>query len=240
MSLRQPENSLHVGIIMDGNGRWATRRGMSRLKGHSRGADTVEHIVEAAPNLGITHLTLFAFSTENWKRSDREVAGLMTLFKRYIILKAERLISENVRVRFIGGKDRLEPKLLELMGWLEAETRDNGGLELTVAINYGGRDEILRAVHKLASKIQLGELDAAALTEKDIANFLDTAEIPDPDLIIRTSGEERTSNFLTWQSAYSELAFVDTLWPDFTSVELENVLSQYFGRERRFGAVATG
>lgn len=231
---------LHIGIIMDGNGRWATRRGFPRLKGHSKGADTVEHIVESAPGLGITHLTLFAFSTENWKRSEREVNGLMTLFKRYITLKAERLISENVRVRFIGGQDRLEPKLLELMGWLEAETRDNGGLQLSVAINYGGRDEIVRAVQKLAAKVHMGELEAEKLTEKEIADTLDTAEIPDPDLIIRTSGEQRLSNFLTWQLAYSELAFVDTLWPDFTAAELEGLLEQYFGRERRFGAVAAG
>jgi len=233
-------DDLHVGIIMDGNGRWASQRGLPRLKGHSRGADTVEAIVEAAPGLGITHLTLFAFSTENWKRSEKEVSGLMTLFKRYITSKAERLIAENVCVRFIGGQDRMDPKILELMGWLEAETRDNGGLNLTIAMNYGGRGEIARAVQKLSAKVQMGEISADDITEDMINAHLDTAELPDPDLIIRTSGEIRVSNFLTWQSAYSEFAFVDTFWPDFTPEELAATIDQFLGRERRFGAVATG
>ena len=233
-------DTLHVGIIMDGNGRWASQRGLPRLKGHSRGADTVQDIVEAAPGLGITHLTLFAFSTENWKRNEQEVSGLMALFKRYIKSKAERLIAENVVVRFIGGQDKMDPKLLEMMGWLESETRENGGLNLTIAMNYGGRGEITRAVQRLAAKVQLGELSIDDVSETHISGYLDTAEMPDPDLIIRTSGEIRVSNFLTWQSAYSEFAFVDTLWPDFTSEELATVIDQFLGRERRFGAVATG
>ncbi|MEO0343494.1 MAG: polyprenyl diphosphate synthase [Pseudomonadota bacterium] len=233
-----PSGNLHVGIIMDGNGRWATQRGHPRLKGHSQGAETVKEIVEAAPNLGITHLTLFAFSTENWKRSEREVSGLMALFRRYITSQAERLITENVRVRFIGGQNHMEPRVLELMGWLEKETRDNGGLNLTVAINYGGRDEVARAVQKIVAKCQTGELSSAAITEKTISNHLDTAELPDPDLLIRTGGEMRLSNFLAWQNVYAELSFDDRLWPDFTRKDLAAALERFRGRDRRFGAVA--
>lgn len=239
-SEREDGEGLHVGIIMDGNGRWATQRGLPRLKGHSRGAETVQEIVEASSELGVKYLTLFAFSTENWKRSEQEVSGLMTLFKRYIKSKAERLIAENVRVRFIGGQDRMDTKLLELMGWLEYETRDNGGLHLNVAMNYGGRDEIVRAVQKLSIKVAQGDIEAHQLTEEMISAYIDTGGMPDPDLIIRTSGEMRISNFLSWQNVYSEFAFVDTLWPDFTAAEFEQVLAQYFGRERRFGTVATG
>ncbi|MEM0976693.1 MAG: polyprenyl diphosphate synthase [Pseudomonadota bacterium] len=232
------DETLHVGIIMDGNGRWATRRGLPRLKGHSQGAEAVQAVVEAAPEIGISHLTLFAFSTENWKRSASEVSGLMTLFKRYITAKADRLIAENVRVRFIGGQDRMEPKLLELMGWLEAETRDNGGLNLTIAMNYGGRDELIRAVQKLSARVQIGELKPSEISEKTLSNYMDTAEIPNPDLIIRTSGEQRISNFMPWQSAYAELAFTETLWPDFTDKELRSIVTSFMGRDRRFGAVA--
>ncbi|MEM9717237.1 MAG: polyprenyl diphosphate synthase [Pseudomonadota bacterium] len=234
------QDSFHVGIIMDGNGRWATKRGLPRLKGHSEGANTVKSIVEAAPGLGVTHLTLFAFSTENWKRSEAEVSGLMALFKRYIRSQADRLIQENVRVRFIGSKQRLEPKLLELMGWLEAETQDNGGLNLTIAINYGGRDEIARATEKLAAKCLSGEIKPEDISEKLLTAHMDTAEMPDPDLIIRTSGEQRISNFLAWQNVYAEYAFVDTHWPDFTPEEMGRMIEQTMDRERRFGAVAVG
>ena len=220
----------HVGIIMDGNGRWATRRGLPRIAGHRAGADRVREIVEACPDLGITHLTLFAFSTENWKRSVEEVAGLMTLFRRYIQSETDRLVTEGVRVRFIGGRDRLNPRLVRLMQGLEAATHHNDRLHLTVAINYGGRDELMRAVARLVA-------EGITPDEQAIAGALDTAGLPDPDLVIRTSGEQRVSNFLLWQAAYAEYAFPDTLWPDFTAREFADILASVSRRERRFGAV---
>lgn len=228
----------HVAIIMDGNGRWAQSRGLPRLAGHKRGAERVREIVEACPELGITHLTLFAFSTENWKRPMAEVLGLFRLFRRYIKKEGARLVAEGARVRFIGGRDRLEPDLQAQMAGLEAQTAGNDRLHLTVAINYGGRDEILRATRRVAERVRGGELRAEDITEATIDAHLDTAGLPDPDLILRTSGEFRVSGFLPWQSAYSEFAFVDTRWPDFTA-EMFAAQVQGFGRrERRFGAVA--
>ncbi|MFZ1728219.1 MAG: polyprenyl diphosphate synthase [Albidovulum sp.] len=229
----------HVAIIMDGNGRWATSRGWPRLVGHRRGAECVRTIVEAAPGLGIRYLTIYAFSTENWRRSTEEVLGLMKIFARYIQSEADRLHKEGVRLRFIGGRDRLDKKLQKLMAGIEAKTMGNDRLHLTVAINYGGRDELARAARKLAEdvaagKILLDEVDEAALEAR-----LDTAGLPDPDLVIRTSGENRTSNYLIWQSAYAEYVFTDTLWPDFTPAELGAILDQFSMRERRFGGALT-
>ena len=227
----------HVAIIMDGNGRWATQKGWPRLVGHRKGSERVKTIVRAAPDLGITHLTVYAFSTENWKRSTEEVLGLMRLFARYIQREAEALSKENVRMCFIGDRRRLEPKLQELMAWIEKRTANNTRLTLTVAINYGGRDELMRAARRLARQVAAGELDPEAIDEATIDGALDTAHLPAPDLVIRTSGETRVSNFLLWQAAYAEYEFTPVLWPDFTPEVLAEILSRFEGRDRRFGGV---
>jgi len=222
---------------MDGNGRWATNRGLPRLVGHRKGAERVRQIVRAAPALGIRWLTLYAFSTENWKRSTEEVLGLMAIFARYIEREADRLATEGVRMRFIGERGRLDPKLQRLMAGIEARTAGNDKLNLTVAINYGGRDEILRATRKIAEEVANGVLRPSDLTEAAIAARLDTGGLPDPDLVVRTSGETRTSNFLPWQAAYAEYEFTETLWPDFSADELGAMINRYSNRERRFGGV---
>jgi undecaprenyl diphosphate synthase len=228
----------HVAIIMDGNGRWAESRGLPRLQGHRRGADRVREIVEACPDLGVTHLTLFAFSTENWKRPVSEVTGLMRLFRRYIKKEGARLVEEAVRVRFIGGRERLDPELQAQMAGLEGQTRANERFHLTVAINYGGRDEILRATRRVADAVSAGRIRAEDITSDTIEDHLDTAGLPDPDLILRTSGEYRISGFLPWQSAYSEFAFIETRWPDFTAELFAQQIRGFGMRERRYGAVA--
>jgi undecaprenyl diphosphate synthase len=225
----------HVAIIMDGNGRWATNRGWPRLVGHRRGAERVREIVQACPSLGIRWLTIYAFSTENWKRSTEEVIGLMSLFGRYIENEADRLSAQGVRLRFIGGRARLEPRLQALMSAIEARTAGNTLLNLTVAINYGGRDELARAAVRLAGDVAAGRLALEDAGEAALAARLDTADLPDPDLVIRTSGEMRTSNFLPWQAAYAEYEFSPTLWPDFTRDELAAILDRFAGRDRRFG-----
>ncbi|MBF9047120.1 isoprenyl transferase [Rhodobacterales bacterium LSUCC0031] len=227
----------HVAIIMDGNGRWAQMRGRPRLFGHTAGARRVKDIVRACPDLGVKYLTIFAFSTENWKRTQTEVAGLMRLFKRYIRREAKALFEENVRVRFIGDRVRLEPSLVELMDGLELMTAGNTGTNLTIALNYGGRDEVTRAARRLAHDVAMGKLDPRAITDDTFPRYLDTYVLPDPDLVIRTSGEARISNFLLWQSAYAEYEFIDTLWPDFTEAEFAKVIGRFGQRERRFGAV---
>ena len=224
----------HVAIIMDGNGRWATERGWPRLVGHRRGAERVKQIVRAAPDLGVNWLTLYAFSTENWKRSTEDVLGLMGIFARYIRREADAMSAEGVRMRFISGRERLDPKLQALMAGIEARTAGNCRLNLTVAINYGGRDELARAAARLAARIAAGEVERP--TEADLAACLDTAGHPDPDLVIRTSGETRTSNFLPWQAAYSEYEFTPVLWPDFTPAHLAEILDRTSLRQRRFGA----
>ncbi|MDI3335172.1 isoprenyl transferase [Defluviimonas aestuarii] len=229
----------HVAIIMDGNGRWATSRGWPRLVGHRRGAERVRTIVEAAPGLGIRYLTLYAFSTENWKRSTEEVIGLMTIFARYIQSEAERLSAEGVRLRFIGERSRLDKKLQKLMAGIEERTKENDRLHLTVAINYGGRDELMRAARKVAEDVAAGRLTPDEVDEAAIEARLDTHDLPDPDLVIRTSGETRISNYLLWQSAYSEYEFTDTLWPDFTPAELEAIMARFTDRERRYGGAMT-
>lgn len=229
----------HLAIIMDGNGRWATNRGWPRLVGHRRGAERVREIVQACPDLGIRWLTLYAFSTENWKRSTEEVLGLMAIFARYIEREAERLSQAGVRLRFIGERSRLDPKLQRLMAGIEARTAGFDRLNLTVAVNYGGRDEILRAARKIAEAAALGVMDPRHLTEAAFAQRLDTVGFPDPDLVIRTSGETRTSNFLPWQSAYSEYEFTATLWPDFTPEELAAIVARFSNRDRRFGGAVS-
>ncbi len=228
-----PTRPRHVAVIMDGNGRWATDRGWPRLVGHRRGAERVKQIVRACPDLGVDWLTIYAFSTENWKRSTEEVLGLMKIFRRYIQREAEDMSAEGVRMRFIGERSRLDRKLQDLMASIEARTAGNTRLNLTVAINYGGRDELVRASTRLAERIAQGDISKPS--EADLADCMDTAGHPDPDLVIRTSGETRTSNFLPWQAAYSEYEFTPTLWPDFTPDHLATILDRFGLRDRRFG-----
>lgn len=227
----------HVAIIMDGNGRWATQRGRPRLFGHHAGARRVGEMVEACPDLGVKYLTIFAFSTENWKRTQSEVSGLMKLFRRYIEREAKALFQNGVRVRFIGDRQKLDDKLVSLMDNLELYTSGNDKVHLTIALNYGGRDEVTRAAQRLAFEVEQGRLSPKDVDAETLAKFLDTRFLPDPDLVIRTSGEARISNFLLWQTAYAEYEFVDTLWPDFNAEEFGKILSRYGNRERRFGAV---
>lgn len=228
----------HVAIIMDGNGRWATMRGRPRLFGHRAGARRVREVVEKCPDIGVKYLTIFAFSTENWRRTQSEVAGLMSLFRRYIIREARALDDYGVRVRFIGDRVRLDAKLVKLMDDLEALTAHNDTVNLTIALNYGGRDEVARATKRLAADVAAGRLQPDDVDEETLPRYLDTHVLPDPDLVIRTSGEARISNFLLWQSAYSEYEFIDTLWPDFTEAEFAALCAAYGGRDRRFGGVA--
>ena len=227
----------HVAIIMDGNGRWAQKRGRPRLFGHHAGARRVRDILGACPDLGVKYLTIFAFSTENWKRTQAEVSGLMSLFRKYLEREAKELFENGVCVRFIGDRIRLDDKLVTLMDELELRTADNDRVHLTVALNYGGRDEVTRAAKRLAFEVQEGRLTHTDVDAETLAGFLDTHVLPDPDLVIRTSGEARISNFLLWQSAYAEYEFVDTLWPDFTADEFAKVLKNYGTRDRRFGAI---
>ncbi len=233
----RPNGPHHVAIIMDGNGRWAQAQGKPRLFGHQAGAHRVREIVAACPALGVKYLTIFAFSTENWKRTQAEVSGLMTLFRRYITKEARTLRENGIRVRFIGDRIKLDDKLVQLMDELELMTADNDLVHLTVALNYGGRDEVARATKRLARDVQAGKLDPEAVNSETLARYLDTYVLPDPDLVIRTSGEARISNFLLWQSAYAEYEFVDTLWPDFTDRIFAGIIGNYGKRERRFGAV---
>ncbi|WP_128255182.1 polyprenyl diphosphate synthase [Falsirhodobacter deserti] len=222
---------------MDGNGRWATNRSWPRLVGHRKGAERVKEIVRCAPDLGIEWLTIYAFSTENWKRSTEEVLGLMGIFARYIEREADRLAAEGVRMRFIGDRSRLDKKLQALMLGIERRTAHLTRLNLTVAINYGGRDEMARAVRSLVADAAAGRIDPAQIDGAMISAALDTRDLPDPDLIIRTSGETRTSNFLPWQSAYAEYEFTPTLWPDFSPDELAAIVARFGNRDRRFGGV---
>jgi undecaprenyl diphosphate synthase len=231
--------TFHVGIIMDGNGRWAKARGLSRIAGHAQGARRVTEIVGACPGLGITHLTLFAFSTENWQRPLGEVEALMRIFRQYIRNRMDDLAASDVRVRFIGMRDRVPPRLRGLMEELEARTRGCRGLQLTLAIDDGGRDELTRAVRALAAEVAEGRLDAGQISEPLLSRALDTRDLPDPDFIIRTSGEQRISNFLLWESVYAEFDFPAVTWPDFTPQTLAEAVGGFRGRERRFGRVAT-
>ncbi len=228
----------HVAIIMDGNGRWAQSRGQPRLFGHHAGVKRVKEIVRASPDHGVKYLTVFAFSTENWKRTQVEVSGLMKLFRRYIQSEARDLLAEGVRVRFIGDRLQLDAKLRKVMDEIEFLTSKNDRVHLTVALNYGGRDEVARATKRLAIEVAAGRIDPHSVDETTLARFLDTCFLPDPDLVIRTSGEARISNFLLWQSAYAEYEFINTLWPDFSAAEFATVLAGFGRRERRFGAVS--
>lgn len=227
----------HVAIIMDGNGRWAKKRLMPRNVGHAEGARAIERTCRNADELGIKYLTVYAFSTENWKRSVEEVTGIMNIFRKYLVDSIERSNRENMRVCVIGKRDGLPDDIVEKINNLEEATKNNTGLRFNVAINYGGRDEITRAVKAIVDKCNNNEFSVEDITEELISNHLDTWDIPDPDLLIRTSGELRTSNFLPWQLAYSEFYFTDILWPDFDKDALIEAIRYYNKRERRFGGV---
>jgi undecaprenyl diphosphate synthase len=227
----------HVAIIMDGNGRWARARGLPRVEGHRRGVQTLREIVRHAGEIGIEVLTLYSFSKENWSRPAEEVRELMTLLKLFIRRDLAELHEANVRVRVIGERADLPRDIAGLLDEAETTTRGNSGLQLVVAFNYGARNEIARAARALALEVAAGRLDPSAITEQTLAGRLDTAGIPDPDLIIRTSGEERLSNFLMWQAAYAEFVFVSTYWPDFHAEDFDRAIDTYMSRERRFGGI---
>jgi len=227
----------HVAIIMDGNGRWAAARGLPRTEGHRRGVEALRRTVRAAGDIGIEILTIFSFSSENWSRPKSEVRDLMGLLRRFIRNDLVELHQNGVHVRVIGERDDLDPEIRRLLDEAEQLTRDNDKLTLVVAFNYGGRQEIARAAQRLVEEVIAGRLAATAITADRLGAALDAPEIPDPDLIIRTSGEQRLSNFLLWQAAYSELVFVPTYWPDFDRTTLESAIEEYRRRERRFGGL---
>lgn len=226
---------VHIAIIMDGNGRWAKARLLPRIAGHRKGADAVKEAVKGCITLGIRHLTLYAFSSENWNRSTSEVHDLMELLRYYLEKEITTLHENNVRIRIIGDRERLNPDIKERISQAEQLTRDNTALHLTVALSYGGRQEIVQAAKTLARKAALGEIKAEAVDETLFRQCLYTGDIPDPDLLIRTSGEQRLSNFLLWQSAYAELFFTDVMWPDFTICQLKEAVEAFGRRERRYG-----
>jgi undecaprenyl diphosphate synthase len=228
----------HVAIIMDGNGRWAKARRLPRVAGHRRGADAVRRVVRGAGDLGIPMLTLFAFSTENWTRPADEVSDLMGLLRHYLRSELEELRKNGVRLRVIGNRDGLASDIVGDIADAESMTRGNSRIDVNICINYGSRDEILRATRSLARQVAAGELAADGIDANLFERELLTAGLPDPDLLIRTSGEQRISNFLLWQCAYSELVFVDTLWPDFGKEELEKAIIEFRRRERRYGGVS--
>ena len=226
---------VHIAIIMDGNGRWAKKRFLPRKFGHKAGADTLENITKAADKLGVKHLTVYAFSTENWKRTEEEVKGIMDLLRSYLDRYIAKADKENIKIDIIGEKSRLDADIQEKIKKIESLSADKPGLNLHIALNYGGRDDILRGIQKIAKKVEAGELKADDITEEMISESLDTGFYPDPELVIRTSGEERISNFLLWQIAYSEFVFNKKLWPDYTEEDLYEDICYYQNRDRRFG-----
>jgi undecaprenyl diphosphate synthase len=227
----------HVAIIMDGNGRWAAARGLPRAEGHRRGVEALRRTIRAAGEIGIKIVTIFSFSAENWSRPASEIGELMGLLRRFVRNDLAELHKSNVRVRIIGERTGLDPDIGRLLTEAEELTKNNDGLVLVVAFNYGARQEIVRAVQHITEEIANGRMTASDIDMESITRFLDAPDIPDPDLIIRTSGEQRLSNFLLWQSAYSELVFVPTYWPDFDRAALESAIREYQQRERRFGGL---
>lgn len=227
----------HIAIILDGNGRWAKKRFLPRNAGHAAGAKTVEQIIEDAHGIGVKYLTVYAFSTENWNRPDDEVDALMNLLRNYLKDCIKRANSNNMRVRVIGNRERLDEDIVNKINELEECSKDNTGITFIIALNYGSRDEMTRAVKKIAEGCKEGRINPEDITEDMFTNELDTAGIPDPDLLIRTSGEIRVSNYLLWQLAYTEFYFTDVLWPDFDKEELKKAIVMYNGRDRRFGKV---
>jgi undecaprenyl diphosphate synthase len=232
-----PSTPVHVGIIMDGNGRWAKARGLPRFEGHRRGVEAVRRAVRSAVELGLRYLTIYSFSSENWSRPPEEISDLMGLLKRFIRNDLAELHQNNVRVKVIGARNNLAADVAALLAEAEELTRGNGGLTLVVAFNYGARQEIAEAARRLAADAIAGKISPDAIDEAELSARLDTAGIPDPDLVIRTSGEQRLSNFLLWQAAYAELVFLPIHWPDFDHAAFESALAQYAARERRFGGV---
>ncbi|MHB8382409.1 MAG: isoprenyl transferase [Candidatus Binataceae bacterium] len=230
----------HVAIVMDGNGRWARRRGLARNEGHRRAKDSVRAVVEAARELGIPYLTLFAFSAENWARPTTEVDFLMRLFHRYLLTETKRMMKRGIRILALGDTERLPPRLRQVLAETVEATRDNHDLTVALALSYGGRQDVVAAVRKLAGKVASGEMTAGQIDSDAVGRALTTASMPDPDLLIRTSGELRISNFFLFQLAYTELYFTDTLWPDFRERELLSAIAAYQSRERRFGNVTPG
>ena len=227
----------HLAIIMDGNGRWAKQRALPRIAGHKRGVETVTQIVDECVRRGIHYLSLFAFSSENWGRPRPEVDALMGLLLQFLASQRQKMLCEGVRLRVIGDSSRLSPSIQAALGDAEKETAEGKSLTLVLALSYGGRDEIMRAAKQVAREAVAGSLDIDQLDNRSFSRFLDTGDIPEPDLLIRTSGEVRISNFLLWQAAYAELYFTDVLWPDFNAEELEKALDAYLCRKRRFGLV---
>ena len=225
----------HVAVIMDGNGRWAKAKGLPRKMGHVQGGKNVEDLLYVCDELGIKYFTVYAFSTENWKRSEDEVAALMTLLRSYLSSGFKKAAKNNVRIRIIGDRTRLAPDIQKLIEDLEEDSKNNTGLQFQIAINYGGRDEIVRMMRKTAEDVKSGKVNPEDINEEFISNNLDTKDIPDPDLLIRTSGEQRLSNFLLWQIAYSEFYIADCHWPDFNKDELIKAIEEYNKRDRRFG-----
>jgi undecaprenyl diphosphate synthase len=228
----------HVAIIMDGNGRWAAARGLPRVEGHRRGVEALRRTIRAAGEIGIKIITIYSFSTENWSRPATEVGELMSLLRRFIRNDLAELHRSNVRVRIIGEREGLDPDIGRLLTEAEELTKNNDGLTLVVAFNYGARQEIVRAMRRFAEEVAAGRLKPEDASMEQLGGFLDAPDLPDPDLLIRTSGEQRLSNFLLWQSAYSELVFVPTYWPDFDRATLEAAIREYQQRERRFGGLA--
>ena len=235
----QPESNgipVHVAIIMDGNGRWAKAKGLPRAAGHAQGAEAVRLTVKAASDLGIQYLTLYGFSLENWKRPAKEIADLMALLRLYLRKEISELHREGVRIRFIGDRSMLAADIISLIEMSEQKTWANTKLDLVIALSYGSRQEITAAVRQLVEDVAAGEISADAIDENALEGRLYTADMPDPDLIVRTSGEQRISNFLLWQSAYAEFVFTDVLWPDFSREKLEDSIEEFSRRERRYGA----
>ncbi len=227
---------VHVAIIMDGNGRWAKAKCLPRVAGHAQGAEAVRRTVKAASQLGIRYLTLYGFSLENWKRPAKEIADLMGLLRLYLRKEISELHREGVRIHFIGDRTLLEPDIISLIEMSEQKTKANVKLDLVIALSYGSRQEITTAVRKLVSDVVAGEMDVDSIDENALEARLYTSDIPDPDLIVRTGGEQRISNFLLWQSAYAEFVFADVLWPDFSRAKLEDSIEEFSRRERRYGA----
>jgi len=225
----------HVAIIMDGNGRWAKGKGFPRTVGHAKGAQNLEDMIYVADDLGIKYLTVYAFSTENWKRSEDEVTALMNLFRQYLKNGFKKAAKRNVRIRVIGYREGLPQDMQDLSDEIEEFSKNNTGLQFQIAINYGSRDEITRAVRKIAGEVKEGVLNPEDITEDTVTSHLYTADIPDPDLLIRTSGEQRLSNYLLWQLAYTEFYYTDTHWPAFDKAELEKAIEWYHTRDRRYG-----
>ena len=227
----------HIAIIMDGNGRWAKQRGLKRNAGHKAGAETFRRIAAHCNDLGVKYLTVYAFSTENWKRTEEEVSGIMLLLENYLKEALKDMQKNHIRFRFFGDLSRLSPGLQKLCRQTMEASKEYHEVQVNICLNYGGRDEIIRAVKKYAADVAAGRKDPANLTELEFETYLDSAGVPDPELVIRPSGELRTSNFLAWQSAYSEYVFMDVLWPDFTGQDLDRAIEEFHRRNRRFGGV---